>query len=636
MNIHANMMFADRYELERLLGSGGFSEVWLAKDQYTQLHIAIKIYAPGKGLDGDGLKEFSAELARVFDLNSPYLLRPTHVDIWEGMPFLIMPYCANGSISKCIGKMSEEEVWKLIHDVASGLAYLHQHDIIHQDIKPDNILLDDQGNYLITDFGISAKARTTLQKSAVGGTLTAGTMSYMGPERFSKQPAPTKASDIWSLGAMIFEMLTGSLPFGEFGGSMQKAGAEIPDIDVPVSNTLRQIIEQMLSKDPWDRPTAETLSDFRPKSSRPTQKLVIEDNEKPSFASSTPTDNTKAIIRRITIVSIIILVLACVGYFLVQINNKPNPKPTPKKSTPIIVGEDTSVSVEPVREANDPEVQLVILPAEFTQTPTPTAPSIKKEIFQVNGVSFTMVYVEEDTFSMGATYDQGQGYWNNNGERYYNEEPVHIAFVNSYSIAECEVTQALWTAVTGVSMRQHFDKNVRATSYKDEGANIPMHYLNYQDCLNFIAKLNELCSEQLGNRKFVLPTEEQWEYAARGGQYSKRFKYSGSNKISEVAWYRSNSNDDLHRVKAKKCNELGLYDMSGNVWEWCSNIDRQYNAVDAYGGYAIEIQKNEHVIRGGNYCGVAKDNRIAVRRLTDSNSRFGYGSYGCRLCLVPN
>ena len=259
MPLKTNTLFANRYQLVRLLGRGGFSEVWLAKDSYTRLEIAIKVYAPGSGMDTDGLVEFSQELAGVFNLNHTNLLKPTHVDAWEGMPYLILPFCSQGSIVKRVGKMSEEEVWKMMHDVASGLAYLHQHDIVHQDIKPDNILVDDNGNYLITDFGISTKARSTLRKSVAAGTVNAGTMAYMGPERFSKQPAPTRASDIWSFGAMVYELITGIPPFEERGGILQKNGAEIPDINEPVSDNLKQVVEQMMAMEKNDRPTAGQL-----------------------------------------------------------------------------------------------------------------------------------------------------------------------------------------------------------------------------------------------------------------------------------------------------------------------------------------------------------------------------------------
>lgn len=259
MQLQENTMFANRYQLLRLLGRGGFSEVWLAKDSYTKLEIALKIYAPGQGMDSDGLQEFSQELAGVFNLNHTNLLKPTHVDSWEGMPYLIMSYCSHGSLAKRAKQLTEQELWHVIRDVAAGLSYLHKNDIVHQDIKPDNILQDENGNYVITDFGISTRARSTLRKSMIGGSLSGGTMAYMGPERFSRQPAPTKASDIWSFGAMMFELLTGDVPFGEMGGGLQKGGAEIPYIAADCSDALKYTIYKMLSKETWDRPVADVL-----------------------------------------------------------------------------------------------------------------------------------------------------------------------------------------------------------------------------------------------------------------------------------------------------------------------------------------------------------------------------------------
>lgn len=259
MRLQENTTFANRYQLERLLGRGGFSEVWLAKDNWTHLRIALKVYAPGQGMDANGLQDFCGELANVFDLNHTNLLKPTHVDSWNDMPYLIMAYCSNGSLTSQIGKMSEKEIWKLIHDVASGLAYLHSRDIVHQDISPDNILIDDYKNYLITDFGISNRARSTLRKSVITSNINGGKAAYMGPERFSRQPAPTKASDVWSFGAMVYEVLEGNVPFGEVGGGLQKGGAEIPFIAANVSDALKFTVYKMLSKETWDRPTAETL-----------------------------------------------------------------------------------------------------------------------------------------------------------------------------------------------------------------------------------------------------------------------------------------------------------------------------------------------------------------------------------------
>ncbi len=263
MQLQQDTLFDNRYTLRQLIGRGGFSEVWLAHDTWTELDIAIKVYAPGQGMDTNGLQIFSKELAGVFNLNQANLLKPTHVGQWLNMPYLIMEYCPKGALNKQVGKLTEQEVWKVLHDVAAGLAYLHAKEIVHQDIKPDNILLDENGDYRITDFGISTKARTTLRRSIGAAAVSGGTTAYMAPERFSANPAPTKASDIWSLGAMVFELITGDVPFGEIGGGLQKNGADIPTIHPAkgvLSAELTHVVRLMLAPNAWDRPTADTLA----------------------------------------------------------------------------------------------------------------------------------------------------------------------------------------------------------------------------------------------------------------------------------------------------------------------------------------------------------------------------------------
>ena len=260
------LRLAERYELSRHLGRGGFSEVWLAKDVKTNVMVAVKIYAPGQGLDEEGITSFSQEFSLVFDMNHTNLLHPTHFDSWEGMPFLILPFCKNGSAFKYISEgktMPEKECWKLLHDTAAGLAYLHEKEppIIHQDIKPDNILINDEGGYMITDFGISARVRHTLHQAAAK-EQSSGTMAYMGPERFSKNPTPIMASDIWSLGAMLYELMTNDAPFGNFGGGMQKGGAEIPEIKTDYSQQLKDVVYNCLAMETWDRPSARQLQEY--------------------------------------------------------------------------------------------------------------------------------------------------------------------------------------------------------------------------------------------------------------------------------------------------------------------------------------------------------------------------------------
>ena len=266
MALKEGLLFADRYKLIRQLGRGGFAEVWLAEDDMTNVQVAIKVYAPGTGLDDNGIKIFTQEFSMVFDMNHTNLLRPTHFDCWDRMPYLIMPLIKNGSAFKYIAEgksMPEEECWKLLHDVAAGLAYLHEKTppLIHQDIKPDNILIDDEGRYLITDFGISARVRSTI-RGAKAQEQSGGTLAYMGPERFSSNPKPIMASDIWSLGAMMFELMTGLPPFGNHGGMLQKNGADIPIIEGDYSQELKDIVTQCVSKETWDRPSASKIEEI--------------------------------------------------------------------------------------------------------------------------------------------------------------------------------------------------------------------------------------------------------------------------------------------------------------------------------------------------------------------------------------
>ena len=252
-------LFDDRYELTRFIGRGGFAEVWLVNDRLTGLEEALKIYAPGSGMDEDGLKLFAKELSVVHDLRHSNLLTPKMLGQYENQPYLILPYCPYGSLNKNVGKCTEDNAWKIIGQVAAGLAYLHKCSIVHQDIKPDNILLDANNDCVITDFGISLKAQSTLRKSMHTQNIS-GTVAYMAPERFSSEPLPIPANDIWSLGAMMFELVEGNTPFlPQMGGLAQMNGAQIPTMHANVSENLKQTIIAMLNETPKRRPTAEQL-----------------------------------------------------------------------------------------------------------------------------------------------------------------------------------------------------------------------------------------------------------------------------------------------------------------------------------------------------------------------------------------
>ncbi|MFZ4401314.1 MAG: protein kinase domain-containing protein [Bacteroidales bacterium] len=260
-----NEIFDNRYQLLNKLGSGGFSEVWLAADtDSADMQVALKIFAPGSGLDADGLKIFSNEYSLVFNLNHAHLLKPMHFSKCEGMPYLVIQFMPKGSCQKLCGKMTENDLARFIIQISDALKYLHsqQPQIIHQDIKPDNVLMDANGNFLLTDFGISTKIRRTLTKSMGNQTSSSGTTAYMAPERFSKElteRAPINANDIFSLGVTLFELLTDELPYGEHGGIIAITGVEAANLPPSFSENLGLLIAACLEKETWKRPTAEEL-----------------------------------------------------------------------------------------------------------------------------------------------------------------------------------------------------------------------------------------------------------------------------------------------------------------------------------------------------------------------------------------
>ena len=245
-----------------------------------------------------------------------------------------------------------------------------------------------------------------------------------------------------------------------------------------------------------------------------------------------------------------------------------------------------------------------------TPTPTPTpppspSPSGSVDSITVNGVTFKMVKIEGGTFMMGAP--------SSDAEAYSNEMPQHCVTLSEYYIAETEVTQALWKAVMG-SNPSHFQ-------YPDR----PVEEISWNDCKTFIEKLNQLTDKQ-----FRLPTEAEWEYAARGGGNSHGYKFSGSDNVDDVAWYTDNCGGETHAVKTKAANELGLYDMTGNVLEWCSDWMAAYTAdtVTNPQGPAAGFKR---VLRGGSLYNDAR--RLRVTRRSEYNPTFTDYSVGFRLAL---
>ena len=225
--------------------------------------------------------------------------------------------------------------------------------------------------------------------------------------------------------------------------------------------------------------------------------------------------------------------------------------------------------------------------------------------FSVGDVTFSMVPVLGGTFTMGATPEQ------QNPDD--DEKPAHEVTLSSFHIGQTEVTQALWKAVMGEN-----------PSYF-KGDNLPVERVSWDDCQTFIRKLNEITKQN-----FRLPTEAEWEFAARGGNKSRGYQYSGSKTLDEVAWYESNSSGKTHPVGSKAPNELGLFDMSGNVWEWCQDWKGEYPSTRQTDPKGPD-SGTYRVGRGGSWDYYAGFCRSSFRSIYAPDNRYDY--LGLRLVL---
>lgn len=242
-----------------------------------------------------------------------------------------------------------------------------------------------------------------------------------------------------------------------------------------------------------------------------------------------------------------------------------------------------------------------------------------------NGPSFEMVFVQGGTFTMGCTEDQ-------KGKCEDDALPAHQVVLTDFYAGKYEVTQALWKAVMGTTVEQQCKMAGQHNVY-GVGDDYPMYYIHFREATTFCENLNQILANQIPEGyEFALPSEAQWEYAARGGVKDEPSMYAGGKFASDVAWYEGISEHSSHPVGQKQPNELGLYDINGNVWEWCQ---------DWYDSYRSNAQTNPtgpssgsyRVYRGGGWNYSASGCRVAVRYGDTPGGRNCF--LGFRVVLLP-
>ena len=633
-----------KYKIEATLGQGTFGITYLGTARLTLngglgareivTKVAIKEFfmremnvrdRDGKTVEGSSSSVFTnyrhrfrREAENLAKLHHPNIIRVYDVFDENGTTYYSMEYVEGLTLDAYIQQhhpLPEADAVAILGRVCSALSFMHEQRMLHLDLKPKNIMYSSKGEVFLIDFGLSKQFGVNGEPES-STTIGAGTPGYAPLEQANpiKDGTFPATLDIYALGATMYKTLTGQRP--PVATDVLNEGFPLePLVQHHRSESLIKVIARCMSPMRKDRyqTVAELLRDYPPLAAEDEKTEIKEDTEatildepvehptggapvpppivepeiivqpspkekmaiEPSKDIARPTasmKSTKTIF--LSVLAGLLLVLLVFGAIARCTNN----------------------------HSSDDTLQLYPLQADPTLDIT------------VNGVTFTMVRVEGGTFMMGATAEQ-TGAFN-------DETPAHQVTLSDYYIGQTEVTQALWEAVMGETST---GDDPLWTYEEGLGANYPAYYISYDDVLSFISKLKSLTG-----RTFRMPTEAEWEYAARGGNKSKGYLYSGGNTLDNLGWYESNSSSKAHPVAQKSANELGLYDMSGNVWEWCS---------DWYGTYSSSSQTNpkgpstgsDRVLRGGSWYDNASYCRVADRHYDSPSNRYNNG--GVRLAL---
>jgi formylglycine-generating enzyme required for sulfatase activity len=663
-----------QYDIVRLLGRGGMGEVYEARHRVLKRSYALKLLPPGFQDNPDALERFQREAEVMANLEHPNIIKVDEFGENDDRYWLRMELAVGLENDECRmpdgekvvslqdladargGRIEQEELLPILEQVLQGLEYAHSHGAIHRDLKPSNILLFPSTHppirsptAKISDFGLvrmvgedwlRSQAELSVQQSmslgergtqALGdaGTSTRsllGTYEYMSPEQRKGQDVDAK-SDIYSIGVLIYRLLTGEAIMGyprpptKLVDGLNRAWDELvadclqadPAERPPSAQALRTRlpIEQKVEQQPAHGNSAPSPGAPSPRNQprlrseredAPRAERRTEERKPPSSPQQDPGGGWKKWVGVLVVLAVLAMI-AVAAYFQQSGKARPVPK--------------TAVRTETVSPTPPPRKQTTTSSAPTPRShqstiQTPAAPQ-PGESWRITRLGMEFLPIGPGSFQMGS----------DDGDSYEWEKPVHTVRIGyDFWLGKTEVTQSEYKAV----MRKN-------PSYF-KGDKNPVDTVSWNDAVAFCGKLT--VRERAAGRipegwAYRLPTEAEWEYAARGGTKSKGFKYAGSSSPGEVAWFEDNSENKTHAVAQKIPNELGLHDMSGNVWEWCEDVwGDSYQGTPTDGSAQIS-GGSDRVHRGGSWFPSARYVRSTIRSRYPPS--YSYLYLGFRVCL---
>ncbi|MBO4802841.1 MAG: SUMF1/EgtB/PvdO family nonheme iron enzyme [Bacteroidaceae bacterium] len=577
------------YRIERSIGSGGFGNTYMVRHLGLDAEMVVKeffmkginlrakdntvtVSVPDNRVTYESQREkFKKEAQRLWKLKSDHIVGVHDIFEENGTVYYVMDFIEGESLDDRLKRetspLTEREVTAILNQILDALEVIHNN-------KPTPIFhLDIKPNNILMSpngtavlIDFGASKQLSGDHEGVTSTTMTYTKGYAPSEQMDGRSENIGAwTDLYALGATLYKLLTSNQP--PEPSDVINEGADAFSFTPQVSSKLTELILWMMQPSRKRRP--QSVSEVRQWLKSHTESDYSNTSQPVTEKNAEPADNPHS----------------------------------DSDETVICSTESTSAR----RESNAQVMERT---------------NVYCRSFTVNGVSFKMIRVEGGIFTMGATYEQGSDVES-------DEKPAHQVTLSSYYIGETVVTQALWQAVMGTTVLQQRNKANKEWPLRGVGTNYPMYYISWDECQEFVRKLNSLTG-----KNFRLLTEAEWEYAARGGNKSQGYKYSGSSMLGNVAWYTQNSGDETHPVKTKSPNELGIYNMSGNVWEWCQDWYGSYdssflmNFTVKYlyqlffllrGGTSSQTNPTgpssgrSRVCRGGSWCSSLKGCRVSRR-----------------------
>lgn len=576
------------YEIIEKLGSGGMAIVWKARHEFSGKVVAIKSLANHISDDTEIRARFKQEAQIMRKLHQPNIVEVIDFLETKDNLHLVMEYIEGRTLSSMIGKevgpIPFKKALPLFIQILKGVSYAHKQGVVHRDLKPSNILVTQDNKVKITDFGIARLGQGGLTKT---GTRL-GTLYYMSPEQISNKEVDTR-SDIYSLGITLYEMLAGNNPYAKTGistGSDFEVMNEIVNKPLPdprqyyeaIPEQLVFIIKKAVSKNKEER--FANIDDMKTAGDNFMKNVLV-------TTSSPPPEKNE--------------------------EEKPN-KPIMKQQPPEEKRHSETFTQKTVKtpksDYDEPQKR---------KTGLILAISVLAAIVGVYAILLITIdpYEPEMVFVQGGTFQMGS----NDGDS--DEKPVHTVTLSDYYIGKYEVTFDEYDVYCGATGTSKPD---------DEGwgrGNRPVINVSWNDAGAYCQWL----SQETG-MNYRLPTEAEWEFAARGGNISNGYTYSGGNNLNDVGWYFANSGRKTHPVGEKQSNELGIYDMSGNVCEWCSDShDKNYYSESPKNYLQVPSNVTYRVLRGGSWLDIEEYCRSDYRSIIVTGFRLSHA--GFRLVRVP-